>query len=529
VAVLTIGLNFAQFVSKIRHESNIMVWLQAIMTEQYGAPMAASTGLRRLQQYIFVLFFPLIAIVFVAVVAMVDRAGIVGRIQRRWQQRGMSAMQQRRPMSDLGESLLSPAAPAIDDADTKCAIVDNDREPFRGGDNNDLQADDTTDDKYDRITALEHDIVEIRVALYGLKLQWKYGDRSIKTNLKDTKKELKRAVQDLAELHMRSEEIVNVPPFAKFVQCAVLILVYTFTQTLTYCCLAFRPLTIYEDSVHEQQRLAFIPDIVWFGEDGEHKTMMAWSVACLLLWVVSTPLILCLFIFGGDRVLPTVLRGASGRFLKAHYRPGKQGFELVYMFRRIALTCAAILITNETGELAAINGILFLSGVLHFWQRPFKKWTHNYLEAASVMLLFFLYDTQVYLSAFVGPETEDTVTTLLDVVEVLGFVLIFPFIVSDMGPMLRRWCGCCCGRKNREEHQDLQRSSVADERKGGTILEFSDRRSLDIGCADAAGEKKSDQNNTATADNSTTAAAAATEEKNKQDDTDTDISNVAVE
>ena len=337
-----------------------------------------------------------------------------------------------------------------------------------------------------------------------------------------------------------AEEIVNVPPFAKFVQCAVLILVYTFTQTLTYCCLAFRPLTIYEGSVHEQQRLAFIPDIVWFGEDGEHKTMMAWSVACLLLWVVSTPLILCLFIFGGDRVLPTVLRGASGRFLKAHYRPGKQAFELVYMFRRIALTCAAILITNETGELAAINGILFLSGVLHFWQRPFKKWTHNYLEAASVMLLFFLYDTQVYLSAFVGPETEDSVTTLLDVVEVLGFVLIFPFIVSDMGSMLRRWCGCCCGRKNRKEHQDRQRSSVADERKGGTALELSSRvaderkggtlelsdRSLNIGCVDAAGEKKSDSNNTATADNNSMAAAAAAEGKNKQDDTDTDTTNV---
>jgi hypothetical protein len=257
----------------------------------------------------------------------------------------------------------------------------------------------------------------------------------------------------------------------------VLILVYTFTQTLTYCCLAFKPLTIYEgSSEHEQKRLAIIPDIVWFGEDGEHKTMMAWSVACLLLWVVSTPLILCLFIFGGDRVMPAVLRGASGRFLKAHYRPGKQGFELVYMFRRIALTCAAILITNETGELAAINGILFLSGVLHFWQRPFKKWTHNYLEAASVMLLFFLYDTQVYLSAFVGPETEDAVTTLLDVVEVLGFALLFPFVVGDLGPMLGR----CCRRKMGE--QEKQESVDVCEMQGRRF-EFSDR-SLNVAATD---------------------------------------------
>ena len=284
---------------------------------------------------------------------------------------------------------------------------------------------------------------------------------------------------------MRSEEIANVPPFAKFVQCAVLILVYTFTQTLTYCCLAFKPLTIYEgSSKHEQRRLDFIPDIVWFGEDGEHKTMMAWSVACLLLWVVSTPLILCLFIFGGDRVMPSVLRGASGRFLKAHYRPGKQGFELVYMFRRIALTCAAILITNETGELAAINGILFLSGVLHFWQRPFKKWTHNYLEAASVMLLFFLYDTQVYLSAFVGPETEDAVTTLLDVVEVLGFVLLFPFVLGDLGPMLRRLCACCCRRKmvsgGNSEAALPAIDSRLDTLRRQTKVELSDR-SLNVG------------------------------------------------
>ena len=161
-----------------------------------------------------------------------------------------------------------------------------------------------------------------------------------------------------------------------------------------------------------------------------------------------------------------------------------------------------------------------------------------------MILLFFLYDTQVYLSTFVGPETEDSVTTLLDVVEVLGFVLIFPFVVSDMGPMLRRWCGCCCGRKKREERQTLQRSGVADGRKGGTALEFSNRvaderkggtilefsvRSLNIGCADAAGEKKSDQNNTATADKNTTAAAAAAEEMNEQNDTDTDTANATEE
>ena len=66
---------------------------------------------------------------------------------------------------------------------------------------------------------------------------------------------------------------------------------------------------------HEQSRLDIIPDIVWFGDDGEHTTMVACSVVFLLLWVVSTPIILCVFIFGGDRILPKVLRGASSRFL----------------------------------------------------------------------------------------------------------------------------------------------------------------------------------------------------------------------
>ena len=59
MAVLTIALNFSQFVSKIRHNSHIYEWAQALLTEQYGAPMAAATGLHFLPQYAFILLLRL--------------------------------------------------------------------------------------------------------------------------------------------------------------------------------------------------------------------------------------------------------------------------------------------------------------------------------------------------------------------------------------------------------------------------------------------------------------------------------------
>ena len=141
--------------------------------------------------------------------------------------------------------------------------------------------------------------------------------------------------------------------------------------------------------------------------------------------------------------------------------------------------------------------------MLHFWQRPFKDWTHNILEAVSVVLLFVLYDTEQYLSSFVGPQTEETITLLLDVVEVAGFVLILPFIVRDLRHMILRClgrscgrcCCCCCrtagGRRGEGDdfvgavHDDYYRETAASSLtmmdcrpSAGSMIQLSDRNLL---------------------------------------------------
>ena len=68
----------------------------------------------------------------------------------------------------------------------------------------------------------------------------------------------------------------------------------------------------------EQKRLWLLPYITY--ESEEHIFLMIWSSIFLVLWVLGTPVLMALFIWKDGRALPSYLRGASTRFLKAHYR-----------------------------------------------------------------------------------------------------------------------------------------------------------------------------------------------------------------
>jgi len=191
----------------------------------------------------------------------------------------------------------------------------------------------------------------------------------------------------------------------------------------------------------------------------------------------------------GERRLPGILRGAGGKFLKAHYRPGFESFELMYMFRRIALTLTAILVANETAELVIINGLLFIFGLVHFWMRPFRDPVHNYIEAVSVVLLFLLYDVE---TALVTLDMDGgSISAMLDVVEVAGVLIFIPFLLRDVriyfqrkfAPKLWRcWRGfrkCCCsdggggsgegGDGDGDGAGDYEHDAAGNEDAGGCI------------------------------------------------------------
>ena len=74
------------------------------------------------------------------------------------------------------------------------------------------------------------------------------------------------------------------------------------------------------------------------------------------------------------------------------------------------------------------------------------------------MLLFILYDVEMGLIA--AGADEDSVGTLLDVIEIAGFIIFVPFLLRDVRTSfqskIRRvarvlrgicGCGCCCGER----------------------------------------------------------------------------------
>ena len=195
-----------------------------------------------------------------------------------------------------------------------------------------------------------------------------------------------------------------------------------------------------------------MPNVLW--GSSEHHYLLGWAVLSIVLWCGGALVALGIFTVAGERRLPRILRGAGGKFLKAHYRPGFESFELMYMLRRITLTLTAILVVNETAELVIINGLLFIFGLVHFWMRPFRDPVHNYIEAVSVVLLFLLYDVE---TALVTLDMDGgAISSMLDVVEVAGVLIFIPFLLRDVriyfrrkiAPKLRRcWRGFrkCCG------------------------------------------------------------------------------------
>ena len=107
MAMLTIALNFSQFVSRIRHDSAISDGLRAVFTEQYGAPMATVTSLPPLYQYAFVLLLPFFAILICATIATSDYwcfdwAIKRFKMRRMARNRSMSQTAGRMSMSDTG-------------------------------------------------------------------------------------------------------------------------------------------------------------------------------------------------------------------------------------------------------------------------------------------------------------------------------------------------------------------------------------------------------------------------------------------
>jgi hypothetical protein len=428
MAILTIALNFSQFVSKIRHKSNISEWAQALLTEQYGAPMAAATGLHFLPQYAFILLLPLVAMMMAALVGIIEhRCG--DRIKTK--------------VNDLRGKCCcrtcSPEAGSMNDGSTAVAHV----AMLPGNEEGDMSPRHVSvgDAAASAMVDLRMHIVEVQGTL-GVHAEGLKHGRVDQDTVSNTKAELKKLKDELEELRVQQRSTVgHISPLAKVTQCIVVILIYTFTQNLTFSCYALGSFPVYDDELHLLQ----MPNVLW--GSSEHHYLLGWAITALILWCGGAFVALGIFTIAGERRLPHILRGAGGKFLKAHYRPGYESFELMYMFRRIALTLTAILVVNEITELVIINGILFIFGLVHFWMRPFRDNVHNYIEAVSVVLLFVLYDVETALVTL--NMDGGSISLMLDVVEVAGVLIFIPFLLRDVRVYFRKLVSkfCLCGRQ----------------------------------------------------------------------------------